>query len=293
MHFVNQVLGRSAVGSPVSNCYILTGIPRAGTTLTCKLLSEQEQVAGLNEPIPFRNLQSRQDALLRINKELASFRKSLIKDATAPVRGNNGQITDNHFERMEGGGRKKVIQRSVVHFDQSFQPGFKLFVKHNAVFTLLLKDLQSDYSCFAMVRNPLALLGSWSTVDVPVSRGKIRYLALLDPKGQRALEQRQGLLNKQLYLLNYYFKIYSTLPEDQVLRYEDLIGTNGKMLANIMEQPYHPKTSLSGKNKSNFYPRDRMLKYGEALLSDEAHYCWQFYMRSQVEALYRFYERQR
>ncbi len=293
MHFVNQVLGRSAVGSPVSNCYILTGIPRAGTTLTCKLLSEQEQVAGLNEPIPFRNLQSRQDALLRINKGLASFRKSLIKEATSPVRGNKGQITDNHFERSEKGDRKKVIKRSIVRFDQSFQPDFKLFVKHNAVFTLLLGDLKNDYSCYAMVRNPLALLGSWSTVSVPVSRGKMRYLSLLDPEGQRALEQRQGLLNRQLFLLDYYFKAYDALPGGQVIRYEDLIASNGDRLANIIRQPYYPQTVLASKNKGAVYPRESMLRFGDALLLDEANHCWKFYMRSQVEALYRFYERQR
>ncbi len=292
MHFINQILGRSTGGSPVPNCYILTGIPRAGTTLTCKLLSEQEQVAGLNEPIPFRNLQSRKDGLARTRKSFASFRKSLIQNGTAPVRGRNGQITDNHFGQAAGGNRKKVIKRSVVHFEQSFQPGFKLFVKHNAVFTLLLQDLKADYPCYAMVRNPLALLGSWSTVSVPVSRGKMRYLSLLDPEGHRALEQKKGLLGRQLFLLDYYFKAYSALPGQQVLQYEDLIGTNGSLLANMIGQPYHPKTALSSKNKSEVYPRDRMLQLGNALLEEEAHHCWAFYERSEVEALYTYYERQ-
>lgn len=293
MHFVNRVLGRPSAGGPVPNCYILTGIPRAGTTLTCKLLSEQEQVAGLNEPIPFRNLQSGKDALDRIHRSLANFRKSLIENATAPVRGHNGQITDNHFERAAGGDRKKVIQRSVVRFDQSFQADFKLFVKHNAVFTLLLQDLQNDYSCYAMVRNPLAVLGSWSTVSVPVSRGKMRYLSLLDPKGQSALEQKQGLLNRQLFLLDYYFKAYDALPAEQVVRYEDLMASNGDRLANIIKQPYHPQTVLSDKNKGAVYPRDAMLRFGDALLLDEANHCWKFYSKSEAETLYAFYEHQK
>lgn len=292
MHFLNRILGRLTEPKPVPYCYILTGIPRAGTTLTCKLLSEQEQVVGLNEPIPFRNLQSRQDGLARINSSLARFRKSLIRDATAPVRGRNGEITDNHFGREKGGDRKRVIQRSIVHFEQSFRSDFKLVIKHNAEFTLLLENLRQAYPCYAMVRNPLAVLGSWSTVNVPVSRGKIRYLSLLDPKGQNALEQRQGLLNRQLFLLDYYFRAYSTLPVQHVFRYEDLIASNGSVLANVTAQPYHPKTALSGKNKGGVYPRDHMLRYGSALLADEAHHCWHFYDRTEVEALYTYYEQQ-
>ncbi|MCI4650962.1 hypothetical protein [Phaeodactylibacter sp.] len=292
MHFFNQILGRSTEVAPSRNCYILTGIPRAGTTLTCKLLSEQEQVAGLNEPIPFRNLQSRQDGVDRIYRSFARFRESLIRDASAPVRGRDGKITDNHFEREKGGDRKRVIKRTEVEFEQSFRTDFKLFIKHNAVFTLLLEDLRRAYPCFAVVRNPLALLGSWSTVSVPVSRGKIRYLSLLDPEAQSALEKRRKLLDRQLFLLDYYFKAYSALPGQQVLRYEDLIASNGGILANIMGQPYDPKTALFSKNKGEVYARDHMLKCGSTLLADEAHYCWHFYDRTEVEALYLYYERQ-
>jgi hypothetical protein len=99
-------------------------------------------------------------------------------------------------------------------------------------------------------------------------------------------------MNRQLFLLDYYFKAYSTLPKEKVLRYEDLIATNGSILANIMEQPYRPQTALSGKNKGVVYPRDRMLQLGNALLEDEAHHCWAFYERSEVEALYTYYEQQ-
>lgn len=273
-----------------ANCYILTGIPRAGTTLTCKLLSEQENVIGLNEPIPFRALKSEEDALSRIHSSLAAFRHSLLKNGTAPFRGKEGEITDNHFDQNKGE-RKRVIKRTEVHFDQLLTADFRLFIKHNAVFTLLLPKLQAHYTCYAMIRNPLALLGSWSTVSMPVSRGEIRYLTLLDPQAQRVLEQISDLPNRQLFLLDYYFKAYSILPRQQVLRYEDLIASNGSTLTNIIGQPYRTKTVLSSKNKGAMYPRDRMLQLGSALLADEAHHCWQFYDRSEVEALYVYYER--
>lgn len=292
MHFFNRILGRLSAKDPVPHCYILTGIPRAGTTLTCKLLSEQEQVIGLNEPIRFRELQSLEDALSRVHNCLTEFRGSLLREGVAPVRGIDGQITDNHFDQSKSGHRKLVIQRSDTYFDKPLSPDFKLFVKHNAVFTLLLNELNACYPCYAMVRNPLALLGSWATVNVPVSRGKIRYLALLDPEAQSQLAQIEGLLNRQLFLLDYYFKIYSSLPRCQVLRYEDLIASNGGLLSDVIGQPYIGKTHLTGKNKSSVYPREQMLQMGAALLAQENHHCWAFYGRQEVEALCGFYEDQ-
>lgn len=292
MHFFKQLVGRSPESGPVPDCYILTGIPRAGTTLTCKLLSEQKQVVGLNEPIPFRELQSRKDAVSRIHESLAAFREGLLRDGAAPVRGKDGRITDNHFERTASGNRKRVIKRSRVVFSKPLNEDFKLFVKHNAVFTLLLDELSTCYPCYAMVRNPLAVLGSWSTVSVPVSRGQIRYLGLLNPEAQEKLVQIEGLLNRQLFLLDFYFKTYTELPQHHILRYENLISSNGSVLEEIIGHSYEVKTPLSGKNKGTVYSRDQMLRMGEALLAAKDHHCWRFYDRTEVEALYTFYEGQ-
>ena len=289
---VRSFFGINRDGNPVEQSYILTGIPRSGTTLTCKLLSEQEQTVGLNEPIGFRHLQSKADGIERIHKALRNYRKSLLLNGSAPVRGKAGGITDNHFDKGADGKRKRVVERSIVKFDKNLKSEFKLFVKHNAVFTLLLKELSQDYPYFAIIRNPLALLGSWSTVSVPVSRGKMRYMALLAPDAQARVDKIDGLLDKQLFLLDYYFKAYNALPREQIFRYEDIIATNGAVLSGIMGAMYSPKTLLESKNEGTGYPRDHMLKCGEALLSNKAHHCWLFYMRSEVEALYRFYERQ-
>ncbi len=277
--------------SAVPNSVILTGLPRAGTTLTCKLLSEQENIIGLNEPIAWRGLRTYQEGLERLNDRLGRFRHTLLTEGKAPVRGKDGKITDNHFERTEGA-RKRVIRRAEVYFDKPLTADFKLFVKHNSVFTQLLPDLMKTYPCYAIIRNPLAVLGSWSTVTIPVSRGTMRHLDVLNPKMQQQLDQMDDLLERQLFLLDFYFMRYAELEPDQVVRYESVIDTQGKVLEGMIGQPYVAHTILESKNVGKVYNRDQMLKMGEALLKSKDHHCWSFYQKEEVEQLYQLYEQQ-
>lgn len=286
-------MGRRTKGAPqpVPNAYVLTGLPRAGTTLTCKLLSEQANVIGLNEPIAWRGLRSHEEGVSRLEEGLAQFRHTLLTEGKAPVRGKDGKVTDNHFERTAGE-RKRVIRRAEVHFDKPLGQDFKLFVKHNSVFTQLLPSLVQRYPCFAIVRNPLAVLGSWSTVSVPVSRGTMRHLEVLNPEMQQQLDQIDGLLERQLFLLDFYFRRYAALRPEQVIRYESIIQTQGHCLEPLISQPYEAVTKLRSKNVGTVYDRAQMLRMGEALLKEEAHHCWVFYQRAEVEALYHLYEQQ-
>ncbi len=262
---------------------LLTGIPRSGTTLACRLLSECPQVVALNEPMDKDKFPGREAALREVDEAFRAFRKSLLRSGTALARTEDGRITDNAYGQSPGR-RERVVQRTEIRFDKTLEPGFTLVMKHNAEFTLLLPEIARGREIFAMVRNPLALLGSWMSVDVPVSRGRVAKSARLLPEFNRQLEAIEGLLERQLFILSWYFGRYRSFAEDKVLRYEELISSNGRLLERAGGQPAPGHWALAEKNTNPLYDKAAIRRAGEALLRSEGHY-WAFYSRGEVEQL--------
>lgn len=262
---------------------LLTGIPRSGTTLACRLLSECPQVVALNEPMDRDKFPARAEALSAVDEAFRTFRKSLLRSGTALARTRDGRITDNAYDHSSGR-RQRVVERTEIHFDKPLEAGFTLVLKHNAEFTLLLPEIAQGREVFAMIRNPLALLSSWSSVDVPVSRGKVAKSARLLPAFDSALEGIEGLLERQLFILSWYFGQYRGFPEANVLRYEELASSNGRLLERATQAPVPGHWDISEKNTNPLYDKESIQRAGEALLATEGHY-WAFYTRADVEGL--------
>ena len=60
-----------------------------------------------------------------------------------------------------------------VSDDKELTEDFLLVVKHPAAFSAMLPTLSQHYPCFAAVRNPISVLGSWNSVAYPIHRGHI------------------------------------------------------------------------------------------------------------------------
>ncbi len=277
-------------GRKNQNDYILTGLPRAGTTLACKILSEQANVIALNEPIQWKGMTSTHDGLTLTRHAFTSFRNSLLLNGTAPSRVRDGQLTDNHFARNQGE-RQRVISREVIQFDKTLDHDFMLFIKHNSIFTLLLQQLSSEYKCYAIIRNPLAVLGSWNSVDVPVSRGMMRHLEILNPDLQKNINALNTLAERQMAILDFYFKQYLSLPSENIFRYEDIIDSQARELERIIQSPIISSEPLFSQNISTVYQRDKILSMGEALLKSDLSYR-PFYTQESIEQLLAAYELQ-
>ena len=58
-----------------------------------------------------------------------------------------------------------------IAIDKPLSARFTLLIKHNALFAALLPRLTESFPCLALVRNPLSVLASWQTVDLPVHPG--------------------------------------------------------------------------------------------------------------------------
>lgn len=265
------------------NDYILTGLPRSGTTLTCKILTEQDNIVALNEPIKWKGIGSKNQGVDLIKKSFKDFRRSLHRTGMAPSRVRNGKITDNHFVRTLGS-RDRVVKRETIHFNKNLDQNFKLFLKHNSTFTLLLEDLQKIYPCYAIVRNPLAVLGSWNSVTVPVSRGEMRHLDAMDPVLASRLSQAGSVTDRQIIILDYYFTQYIRLPSENVIKYEELISSQGQKLSKLTGSSVKYKSLLASKNVSSIYDIEKLKRLAEVLIHSDGSF-WKFYEKEQIHTL--------
>ncbi len=263
---------------------ILTGIPRSGTTLACLLLSQLPNFVALNEPMRTATYRSYPAALAGVPEFYRDTRRSLLDRGVAVARAVDGKMTDNHFSN-DRGERKKLVTKQEIRIDKELDRNFRLGVKHNALFTILLDDLVKEYPVFAFVRNPLSVLGSWNSLDLPASRGEVRAAKWLYPPLSEELERIPDRHDRQLHILHWYFDRYRSLPTGTVIRYEDIVATNGHTLAVIDPSAKLLTDSLDSRNQNKVYDRELSARLAERLLDRPDHACWSFYERTAVEKM--------
>ncbi|PTM11073.1 MAG: hypothetical protein DA408_14350 [Bacteroidetes bacterium] len=274
-------LKRGKVGENI----LLTGIPRSGTTLACRLLCNFGQTVALNEPLDRQLFGNPRVAQQNIKKQGQIFRTSLLCDGTALARTQAGKLTDNAYS-PDTTQRERIVARSAIAFNKPLERDFTLVMKHCAEFTLLLPALAAEFSVYALIRNPLAILASWASVNVPVSRGQVAKSARLNPAFHAALS-RQGddLLQRQLFILSWYFGQYNDFSPNRLLRYEDLVQDPAGVLAPLAQgELSEPFATLQSKNTSALYDKAQLHSRGEALLRSSGHY-WRYYSREVVGEL--------
>jgi hypothetical protein len=266
---------------------IITGVPRSGTTMLCRILCEVPNVIALNEPIERHFFPNADEARSAISSHFQKFRKSLYFDGKAIARTREGQIVDNAYSRKGGGARKRVVQRTDIQFQKALQPDFTLLMKHCAEFTLLLPELAEDYEVFAVIRNPLALLSSWRSVQVPVSKGRVSKADRLNPAFYTALQQLEGqdLISKQLYILSWYFEKYAKLPDGNLVYYENLVQHPVGAIRQILGEKTPDNLVMVKLDNRNASYQDLYIKaLSKRLLASEGAY-WNFYTREEVKLL--------
>ncbi|WP_374013078.1 hypothetical protein [Pseudoxanthomonas koreensis] len=234
----------------------LTGVPRSGTTLCCHLLGMAHRTVALFEPMEVAKLpREPASALDRIAAFYAESRASLTADGSAWSQQVNGRVPDNPFSSQRGndGQRRKEAERGRIRLDPPPSPGFTLVVKHNAAFTALLPDLAARFTTCAIVRNPLAVLASWHSVDLPVSHGRLPAGEHFDPELARRLDAEPDRVARQLLILDWLFARYHhSLPPERVLAYEDVVASGGVLLAEAFGLQLQPQP-LQERNASRLY----------------------------------------
>jgi hypothetical protein len=273
---------------------VLTGPGRSGTTLTCFLLNKLPDAVALSEPISpgkYADRMPDQEAVVDgIEEYYRDMRKMALVEGLVISKHSGGMVPANS-KGMKDGVRQRIVDKGKISVGKDLSPDFYLAIKQPGMFTALLPTLAKRFPSFAIIRNPLAIMLSTSTLQKPNNRrrksraAKVRY----DPRlGERLQENRKegaDKIGQRLLRLHYTFEQYQQiLPETHILRYEDICSTSGKALKVIVPSAEGLDEPLENKNLNPLYPRDKVFRLGERLLESEGAY-WNFYSREDVEEI--------
>jgi len=280
------------IPAPHRHDILVTGLPRSGTTLLCHLLNKVPDTVALHEPLDMSRV-AKLETPSAIADEVASFcqatRTSLITRGAAFSRAIDGKVPDNNVPDaavVASGLRQGGAEREEITFDKPLTADLLLVVKHPILFTGMLETLTARFTCFAVIRNPLAVLGSWNSVAMGVQNGHARYAEQVDPGLRASLAAIKDRIERQFFLLAWFYEKYARLlPGERIIRYEDVIASGGRALQAITPAAQALAEPLASKNASRVYPRDTQRALAERLLRSKHDSFWKFYTRESVEAL--------
>ena len=246
---------------PDSRNWLLTGIPRAGTSLCCRLAGQLSNTVALSEPIKgniFADTEDPAVACMRISRFMAQTRQRILAEGRAESVHVQGHLDDNMVAAtaLDAGLRRQRTQHGDIRIDKPLTPDFTLLVKHNALFAALLPRLTPRFACIGVVRNPVAALASWQTVNLPVHQGRVPVGERFAPDLGAALADQSDVLQRQIIVLNWFFRQYERhLPPPRIVRYEDVATTSGAALYRALgnQSSEQPGEILASRNANAAY----------------------------------------
>ena len=242
----------------VSRTWLLCGIPRSGSSLSCRLAGGAPDTVALSEPIDPRTFESTRDAeaaCARIGDFAGITREQLLAERRARSVNVNGRLSDDRVSetRSAEGLRRPLGGLGEIRFDKPLSDDFTLLIKHNALFAGLLGCLADSFPVLGLVRNPVAVLASWQTVDLPVRHGRIPMGERFDSSLARLLDREPDTLRRQLHVLKWFFgRFREHLPPERVIRYEDMVSGGGLLLFRRLGAVPRPE-SLEDRNSNAVY----------------------------------------
>jgi hypothetical protein len=266
---------------------LITGTPRSGTTLTCHLLNKVPDTLALHEPMQPRKWTDVDDPKARaalVARFCAEQRRLALTEGRAISKNVDGRVPDNPIgtERTRAGLRKSVVSRGFIPVTKPLSEDFAIVIKHNAGFAATLGALVDQFPVFAVIRNPLATIGSWTTVSFPAQDGHAPAAERLAPRLQQRLSCFESSLDRQIALLDWFheqFLLY--LPGDRIIKYEDIVSSGGNRLSVVRPEAAALAEPLVERNLSDVYDREDLLRIGERLLARDGAF-WSIYDRSDV-----------
>lgn len=213
----------------------------------------------LSEPIDnavFHDTFDARVAAERVFAFVAEARKRILEEGVAPSVLVDGRVDDQMVVvGREGAPRQPQGQRGLLRIVKPLDSRFLLVVKHNALFAALLESLTPRLPCLALVRNPLAVLASWETVDLPVHRGRVPAAERFAPALRAALDSEQDVLRRRVLVLDWFFSRYrDALPKERILRYEDVVQSGAEILQRSLGvAAAAPEAKLANQNANVLY----------------------------------------
>ena len=273
----------------VTKNIVLAAIPRSGSTLSCHLLNQSSNCMAMIEPLDMSAFTGLSDMAQRLVYLADFFKKTRHQVKTSgeiPVTVLENDATNTFTNSGVKGRRSSITGTRWEKPKQAINEDFTLVIKHPNAFSALIGELKTSFSCYALVRNPLAIVASWNTLDHPLRDGHAPMAEVFDARLKQLLAGIDSVLNRQLALLDWYFrKFRQELEAGRILRYEDIIATNGAALAVISGANTPLDTELTNQNRNSLYDNTQYLNVAAALLHDTNNACWHFYSKNEVEQL--------
>lgn len=225
---------------------LITGIPRSGTSLFCALLNRSPTQVALVEPLDtneFSQAHAAGDAVGFVFNSMQHIRRCILEGrpfpARIPFQGatlSQLQQFDNTFAPAQAGQqhpRKASFQYGMCAVDRRMPADFQLSIKHPNIFMATLPALlEGGFRIAVVIREPVEVLRSWSSLDIPLAQGHAPAAEALDSALKEKLDQEPDVLKRQLGLLSWYFEQLAAVEDHVcVVRHEDLIARPQKVLS--------------------------------------------------------------
>jgi hypothetical protein len=273
----------------LGNNVLITGTPRSGTTLTCHLLNKLPDTVALHEPMRVKAFESlsRDEIDEEIRRFCEEQRTSLRLRGRAISKNVDGVVPDNPIGegRSADGLRKRLVSKGEIVVDKPLSADFMLVIKHNSAFTAVLETLVIRFPVYGVIRNPLATLASWSSVEFSASSGYARAAERLDPDLKARLSAIDDDLDRQICLLDWFHGQFRRhLGDEAILRYESVVGTGGRVLSMVNPRAEGLREPMESRNTNKLYDVAVTFRIGERLLASDGAF-WEWYSRESVESL--------
>jgi hypothetical protein len=159
--------------------------------------------------------------------EFSRLRRHLLAGGTVTDRrGADGKVLTNYVGLRDHEG-KRHKHFSVIERRKSNLPSdFFLASKNNALYTAVLPQLvaEDNFRVLAVIRDPSAVIQSWISVDLPVSRGRLPAADKFWPEMRKLGTSDINLLDKQILIYELFCQRFLSLqPRLEIVRYEDLV----------------------------------------------------------------------
>ncbi|APD87585.1 hypothetical protein BM527_16620 [Alteromonas sp. Mex14] len=215
------------------NTALISGVPRSGTTLCCKLLNQCTDVVALHEPLDPQKVafSKRNLAVAEIKNQITELRANLLK-GNAIEHGNKSSLVLDNPIAEEATTKTGIRNLSAIRGLITIPPvkkNTKVFIKQNAMFAALIHELKNEFNITAIIRNPIDVITSWMSVGLPVNKGRIPGGEKFDENLRSDLSSINSVLKRQVFIYHWFLKQFVSSGVT-LLRYEDIIESKGQSL---------------------------------------------------------------
>ena len=203
------------------NYFILTGIPRSGTTLLCNLLNHIQNVVCLNEIPEFYDVK-------RLSVTFSTFSYIVRNIKKIPIRMKGGEeITDTQTE-----GHEIEIIPIIVDSDKPIYIGSKINYPYLDNIDQIIKY---GYPIIAMVRNPVFTIASWNQHEKNINEAHVMPEDFEGwPRYSKIEFKSDDKYGRQAELWNYMARIIlDKIDRTNIICYENFIDFTDTCLNHI------------------------------------------------------------